>query len=53
MVQYIGVDTMRRLVAEIGVAPLLVGLTDAIENDSGGGRRSRRWRGQPAIPTTA
>ena len=33
MVRYVGLDTMRRLVAAVGVEPLLVGLTDAIEAD--------------------
>ena len=37
MVQFVGVDTMRALVAEVGVERLLVGLTDAIEADF------RRW----------
>ena len=37
MVQYIGIDTVRSLVAAVGVEPLLVGLTDAIEADF------RRW----------
>ena len=33
MVQFVGVDTMRALVAGVGVERLLVGLTDAIEAD--------------------
>ena len=37
MVQFIGVETLRALVADVGVEPLLVGLTDAIEADF------RRW----------
>ena len=37
MVQFIGIETVRALVAKVGVEPFLVGLTDAIEADF------RRW----------
>ena len=37
MVQFIGVDTVKAIVATLGAEALLVGLTDAVEQDF------RRW----------